>query len=112
MEINDQTYLEHYGVRGMKWGVRKERTGSDVAARRQRRAKRRQVVGKVASGVVTGVQVAAVTAGAAAAFASLSRDHPVRKAMSKGLHEITTGDRSIALQARGLKFARAAMNRG
>lgn len=37
--MNAEEFLEHYGVKGMKWGVRK----SDRAARKQARADRREV---------------------------------------------------------------------
>lgn len=28
MIIDEETYLEHYGVKGMKWGIRRDRSGS------------------------------------------------------------------------------------
>lgn len=35
--MNDDRYLMHYGVKGMKWGVRKDRTGLSGSERRRLR---------------------------------------------------------------------------
>ena len=55
-------YLAHYGVKGMKWGVRKDRKRSSRQPRtEEQKAKRKQVAKKVAIGVGS----AAVVAGGA-----------------------------------------------
>lgn len=45
------TYLEHYGVKGMKWGVRRERRASTFNRARQKDGPR---VSKVKAGLTTG----------------------------------------------------------
>lgn len=40
MIVDEEVYLEHYGVKGMKWGVRKDKLVSGVRQRREnKRAK-------------------------------------------------------------------------
>lgn len=61
MERN--TYLCHYGVKGMKWGVRRNRTTTDSTARAKsggdNRERRKKIAKKVAAGTAAVVTVAA-----------------------------------------------------
>ena len=45
MELTYGDYLEHYGVKGMKWGVRKSDKSSDVSGNTVRSSKRGKVKG-------------------------------------------------------------------
>lgn len=40
MEITEETYLEHFGVKGMKWGVRRDERPGGASAKTNREAKR------------------------------------------------------------------------
>lgn len=45
MELTYGDYLEHYGIKGMKWGVRKSDKSSDVSGNTVRSSKRGKVKG-------------------------------------------------------------------
>lgn len=42
MIVDEEVYLEHYGVQGMKWGVRREANKTNVATLRAKGLTRRQ----------------------------------------------------------------------
>lgn len=43
--MNDTTYLYHYGVKGMKWGVRKDKTSSGLI--KPKKKSRRQIASEM-----------------------------------------------------------------
>lgn len=69
-------YLAHYGVKGMKWGVRKNRRSGSKASRKNdgsaQKRNRKETVKKVA-------KAAAITAGAAAATYVVAKHGPKLK---------------------------------
>jgi len=66
MSVEYDNYLTHYGVKGMKWGVRKDQKRSSRQPRtEEQKAKRKQIAKKVAIGVGS---AAVVAGGAYAAY--------------------------------------------
>lgn len=61
MIISEEDYLEHFGVKGMKWGVRKQRRGGTAEERRagNRRFARNLAIG-VGVGGASGLAIAAL----------------------------------------------------
>lgn len=61
MELTYDSYLEHYGVKGMKWGVRKKRNRSDTPKKPRSKMspeKKKKILKGVAAGVAIGGTVA------------------------------------------------------
>lgn len=55
MIISETDYLEHFGVKGMHWGVRKDRTPAEAArVRRRRRIGKTVVLGGLAATLALG----------------------------------------------------------
>jgi hypothetical protein len=65
MNYNDYLYLEHHGVKGMHWGVRKDR-GSG-SARKEAKASKTGMSDKTKRYIKTGIKVGAATAATALA---------------------------------------------
>lgn len=85
MEVTYDDYLMHYGVKGMKWGVRKRRSSSSSGRKSKRRSS--QSTGEPhnhekAKKVAKGAAAAAVVAGGVA-LAYANRNNPaVRRGLS------------------------------
>ena len=49
----NEDYLEHHGVKGMKWGVRKERSGGSASNRMLNKPVKKTTISGRAAGSVT-----------------------------------------------------------
>ena len=72
MIIDEEAYIEHFGVKGMRWGVRKDRSSGDVMDKRPMDKK------EVAKKIAIGLGVLTVAVGAAYAGKTLSQNGSLR----------------------------------
>lgn len=61
MEVDEEVYLAHYGVKGMRWGVRREQQAIDNSTPKQnrRRGYRNLALG-IAAGAASGLAIGAI----------------------------------------------------
>lgn len=86
--MDEKDYLIHYGVPGMKWGVRKERPSSGRSNQRISKSRSSERRKKVAKRVAIGAAVIAGTIGAVylgKKASVLLADRKVREAISSGM---------------------------
>lgn len=85
MIISEDVYLEHFGVKGMKWGRRKSRTSEStnqsLAPKKKHKAAKRIGIAALTYGAL------AVTAGAGLAFISSDKGNDIMKQAAKNIVE-------------------------
>ncbi len=86
MVIDEDIYLEHFGVKGMQWGVRKSNTSSSGKTSSDNKTSKKKRAAQIA--VVTGV----VVAGAIIAHRSGFRMSSLRSTASTGTGRKATSD--------------------
>jgi hypothetical protein len=98
MSTDVDEFLAHYGVKGMRWGIVRERDslGGSPKERKPLTAKQRKIL------IGTGI---AVAVGAVAAASIITKHHLDTKSMNKFLEEVSVNDKLAETVSNGKKFA-------
>jgi hypothetical protein len=99
MSTDVDDFLAHYGVKGMKWGIRKEDPGSSSSPPKEKKkltpAQRNAII---AGGI-------AVTAGAVIVGTMLTKSYLRNKSIESFMNEVSVNDKLSETVAKGRKFA-------
>lgn len=108
MIINEETYLEHFGVKGMQWGVRKDRKLL-TPKEKQRRAQRAR---KVTSAALTGIFIASIMSSPRSRVPVSNFTTSVKEVAEEASEHITSETHTIAKNAREILMAQEAQRNG
>lgn len=103
MIVDEDIYLEHYGKKGMQWGVRNKSNKPKPTAKEKRAKskKRKETVNKVASGVITAVMVAGYVSSilAATGGTKTSNIRPPKPARAKSVTDLINDRRKTEVSS-------------
>lgn len=121
-----EDYLEHHGVKGMKWGHRKQRLTSGYAVRRRvktdaqqpqtpeeaRRARRRKIAKRVGIGLAAAAAIGATTYAVKRSRSTAPKDFSKSAAKAAQLtQKASTSARTAKVMNRAARVATARSNR-